>query len=176
MKCNYIFNANHLINMGRSEHVNAYIGIKISLSDLISQMNESNFKLINEMLCSGFIEDSYDNFNNVYSNIFDDVYESYISDNNVEKLKEYLTNAFTVATSYYIFNGQSQPNIYDGNLIDQYLLVPIKKLLENIRYGYDIDGINGTSRKIDFDLSVNVEKYKEINNYEIVFMLKQFAW
>ena len=46
--------------MGRDDLATAYIGIKISVSELVSQIDESNFDLIKNMLFDGFIEDSND--------------------------------------------------------------------------------------------------------------------
>ena len=44
----------------------ASIGIKILLSDLILQMNETNCELIKKMLYKGCIEDENDFFNEVF--------------------------------------------------------------------------------------------------------------
>ena len=52
--------------MGKSETASASIGIKILLSDLILQINKTNFGLIKKMLYDGFIEDSNDYYNEVY--------------------------------------------------------------------------------------------------------------
>ena len=49
----------------------------------------------------------------------------------------------------------------------------VKKILETDRWGYDRYGTNSNSRPIDFDLSVNIEKYKEIEKTELVFILCQ---
>jgi hypothetical protein len=43
--------------MGRSETATASLGIKILLSDLVSQIDETNFDLIKKILEDGFIED-----------------------------------------------------------------------------------------------------------------------
>ena len=53
--------------MGKSESVSASIGIKILLSDIITQINETNFNIILDMLVNGFIEDQNDYFNEVYN-------------------------------------------------------------------------------------------------------------
>ena len=58
-------------------------------------------------------------------------------------------------------------------MFEKELLLPINKILEKNRWGYDRYGINGNSRPIDFDLSVNLSKYKEIEKYIIVFILQQ---
>ena len=51
--------------MGKCETATASIGIKILLSDLTLQINETNFTLIKELLHSGFIEDDNDYFNEI---------------------------------------------------------------------------------------------------------------
>ena len=43
------------------------------------------------------------------------------------------------------------------------------------RCGYNRYGRNGNYRPIDFDLSVDIEKYKEIEKYTIVFILEQYS-
>jgi len=139
--------------MGKCESATASIGIKILLSDLILQINETNFELIDSMLYNGFIEDENGYSNQVYMNI---IYNEY-NPNNYVHAKEYLINAF----------------IHKGSLLDQHLLIPIKKLLSCERWGYNREGTNSTSRTIDFDLSVNIEPYKDIQKMEIVFILKQ---
>jgi hypothetical protein len=47
--------------------------------------------------------------------------------------------------------------------------------LETDRWGYDRYGKNGNYRLIDFDLSLDIEKYKEIEKYTIVFILEQYS-
>jgi hypothetical protein len=59
--------------------------------------------------------------------------------------------------------------------LDKYLLLPIKEILQTDRWGYDRSGTNGMSRPIDFDLSVPIEKYKEIEKIQIVFIIKQHS-
>lgn len=142
--------------MGKCESATASIGIKVLLSDLILQINETNLTLIKEMLDNGFIEDENDYFNNMYSNI---VNRNDLSENYKEQL-----------TQYFKLNDSS---VGSGCLFDKFLLVPVKQILKTDRWGYDRSGSNCVSRQIDFDLSVNIEKYKEIEKQEIVFILGQ---
>jgi hypothetical protein len=142
--------------MGKCESATASIGIKVLLSDLILQINETNLTLIKEMLDNGFIEDENDYFNNMYSNI---VNRNDLSKNYKEQL-----------TQYFKLNDSS---VGSGCLFDKFLLVPVKQILKTDRWGYDRSGSNCVSRQIDFDLSVNIEKYKEIEKKEIVFILGQ---
>lgn len=142
--------------MGKCESATASIGIKVLLSDLILQINETNLTLIKEMLDNGFIEDENDYFNNMYSNI---VNRNDLSENYKEQL-----------TQYFKLNDSS---VGSGCLFDKFLLVPVKQILQTYRWGYDRSGSNCVSRQIDFDLSVNIEKYKEIEKQEIVFILGQ---
>ena len=158
--------------MGRCETAIASIGFKILLSDLISQINETNFNLIKELLRNGFIEDDNMYFNDVYLTIID----NNILTKNSEKLKEYLTTEFTNKGSYHKSRDYNIiPTIDNGCLLDKPLLVPLKTILSTDRWGHNRDGSNFVSRQMDFDLSLNIEKYKEIEKTEIVFILGQHA-
>ena len=157
--------------MGKCETATASIGIKILLSELIFQINETNFTLIKEMLTCGFIEDDNGYFNEVYGSI-----DTFGLSNHFLEFKEHLTNEFKNNGSYHKSkNGIVIPTIDDGCLFDKCLLVPVKQILEIDRWGYDRYGSNCVSRPIDFDLSVNIEKYKEIEKKEIVFILGQHS-
>jgi hypothetical protein len=140
--------------MGKCETAKTSIGIKILLSDLILQINETNFDLIKEILNEGFISDENENYNNVYTDIIwsNDLPKNYLD------FKNFLEQEFK----------------YRG-LFDEELLLPIKKILSTDRWGYDREGRNGNYRPIDFDLSVDVEEYKEIKKYTIVFILEQYS-
>ena len=159
--------------MGRCETATASIGIKILLSDLILQINENNVTLIKEMLYYGFIEDDNDYFNEIYSRI---IGENELPENSLH-LKEYLINEFTNNGSYHKSHGESivKPTLDKGCLFDKYLLVPVKRLLSMDRWGYDRDATNSISRPIDFDLSINTDKYNEIEKTEIVLIVGQHA-
>jgi hypothetical protein len=140
--------------MGKCETARTSIGIKILLSDLISQINETNFDLINKILNEGFISDENENYNDAYTDI--------IWSNDLPK--NYL--------DFKIFLEQEFKN---RGLFDKELLLSIKKILSTDRWGYDREGKNSNYRPIDFDLSVDVEEYKEIKKYTIVFILEQHS-
>ena len=161
--------------MGRNDSATAYIGIKILLSELVLQMNESNFDLIKNMLFDGFIEDSNDFYNEVFKKI---VNEDTELPNDYLQCKEFLTKIFKQNGSYIKskFNNQIKPDLSQGSLFDQQFLIPIKEILSTERYGYDRYGTNNSSRSIDFDLSLNTEKYKEIKNFNIVFFVQQSTY
>jgi len=143
--------------MGKCESSSASIGIKILLTDLIYQINENNFSIIKEMLVNGFIEDKNDSFDEMYQGIIDCNYlDSNNSNVNCLDVKEYLINELK----------------HNDYLFDKELLVPLKIILNIDRWGYDRLGTNSVSRLIDFDLSVNIEKYKEIEKIKIVFILE----
>jgi hypothetical protein len=156
--------------MGKSENASAYIGLKILLSDIVSQINETNVPLIQEMLQNGFIDDSNEHFHEVYMDILECV--KWDRD---ESLKAYLTHAFKNTGSYYTcrFTDKRSSNEEDGFLWDQYLLVPVKEILSTTRYGYDRYGTNATSRPLDFDFEISTDKYKDVLNADIVFILEQ---
>jgi hypothetical protein len=163
--------------MGKSETATASIGIKILLSDLISQINKTNFTFIKKMLYDGCIEDANGYFNEAYKNIlgYDDgdieVPEQY------NTFKEYVTEQFKLHGDYYKSKSTSIviADLTHGCLLEKKLLVPIKDLLETERWGYERYGINSASRELDFDLSINLDEYKKnnIEKYNVVFIVKQ---
>ena len=63
----------------------------------------------------------------------------------------------------------------NGRLFEQHLLVPIKEILTTERWGYDRYGTNSAQRPLDFDLSANIDKYKSIENIELVFIIGQHS-
>lgn len=128
------------------------IGIKIKLTYLLSQLEESNFELVIKMLSNGFIEqEKYKNFNHLLLKIWenDKLSENY----KYNEAKTFLTDHFT-----------------KHSLLDKYLLLPIKPILHSSRSPSYYDTLTGSSRALDFDLSVELEKYKEIRQYELVFI------
>lgn len=153
--------------MGKCETSTGSIGIKFLLSDLILQINENNFELIKEILKNGFISDENDIYNDAYSDIIwcNKVPENYLD------FKIFLEHEFKNKGLY--FSNKIEFDLTSGCLFEKELLLPIKKILETERYGYDRYGENGNYRPIDFDLSVDTEKYKEIEKYTIVFILQQ---
>ena len=154
--------------MGKSETSIASIGIKILLSDLISQINETTFELISMMLYNGFIEDENDYYNEVYNEVV-----NYKLPETWLEYKEYVETNFKKYGSYNKskFSSEVHHTIEDGCLFDKYLLVPIKEIISSTRWGYDREGTNSNSRPIDFDLSVNTDEYKELEKYNIVFIV-----
>jgi hypothetical protein len=140
--------------MGKCDSSKASIGIKILLSDLILQINETNFNIIQEILCDDYslISDENENFNDIYSSI--------ISSGKLPK-------------DYLNFKNYLEYEFKNGGLFDKELLLPIKRILTTDRWGYDREGRNGNYCPIDFDLSIDIEKYKEIEKITIVFILEQ---
>ena len=169
MYCNYI--------MGKSETASASIGIKILLSDLVSQINETNFQLIKKMLYDGCIEDMNGYYNEAYKNIM-----GYGEDDNelpadYLEFKSYVTEQFKRHGSYYKskFSSEVEPDLKDGSLMEKHILVPVKDILETERWGYERYGINSASRPLDFDLSVDLKLYEELKDFKIIFMIKQHS-
>lgn len=140
--------------MGKCETAKTSIGIKILLSDLILQINETNFDFIKEILNDGFISDENEYYNDAYTEI--------ILCNNLPKncleFKDFLEQEFK-----------------NRGLFEQELLLSIKNILRTDRWGYNREGRNGNYRPIDFDLSMDIDKYKEIKKYTIVFILEQYS-
>ena len=163
--------------MGKSETATASIGIKILLSDLILQINETNFALIKKMLYDGCIEDSNSYYNEAYQNILGYPYGEDKLTGDYLECKEYLINEFKTKGSYYKskFSSKVDSDLHDGTLFDRYLLVPVKDILETERWGYERYGVNSASRPLDFDLSVDLKNYEEIKNFNVVFFVKQHS-
>ena len=165
--------------MVKCEIATSSIGIKILLSDLILQINETNFNLIKGMLNDGFIEDKNNYFNEVYEEI---IYNNKFTGNYID-VKEYLINQCKNNDTYIkskfsntLIIDDAENNLNNLNkrcLFDKVFLLPVKEILTNERWGYDRFGTNSISRPLDFDLSVNIDKYKEIEKFEIVFILGQ---
>jgi hypothetical protein len=159
--------------MGKCETSTTSIGIKILLSDLISQINEKNFDLIKEILNDGFISDRNEHYNDAYTDIIwcNDLPKNYL------EFKEFLGQEFKNKGSYLHVRDSNkiEPDLRNGCLLEKELLLPIKHILETDRWGYNRYGKNCNYRPIDFDLSVDIEKYKEIEKYTIVFILEQYS-
>ena len=157
--------------MGRCESASASIGIKILLSDLVSQINATTMHLIKKMLYDGCIEDSNDFYNQAFEQIIgDDGVEK-----NAEEFKEYLTSKFTERVRMI---GMS-----DDPLLERYLLVPLEELVSNDRWGWSREGTNAMSATMgtflddlpDILSTAFKETYKDINKFTFVFMIKQYA-
>ena len=165
--------------MGKSETASASLGIKILLSDLVAQINETNFTVIKKMLYDGSIEDANGYYNESYINILGYPYgEDKLPEDYLE-CKEYLINEFKIHGSYYKskFSSIVEHDLEHGCLLEKELLVPIKDLLETERWGYERYGINSAYRPLDFDLTINLDEYKKhnIKKYTVVFILKQHS-
>jgi len=156
--------------MGKYETSSTSIGIKILLSELIFQINEKNFDLIKEILHNGFISDENDIYNDVYSDIIwrNDLPKNYL------EFKNFLEQECKNKGSY--FSNKLEFELTSGCLLEKELLLPIKNILETQRYGYDRYGRNGSYCPINhLSPSLDIEKYKEIEKYTIVFILEQYS-
>lgn len=162
--------------MGKSETASASIGIKILLSDLILQINETNFNLIKKMLYDGCIEDSNGYYNETYKIILGHDIDNDELPQTYNEFKDCITEQFKTNGSYYKSKFTSRvPDLKDGSLFERYLLVPIKDILETERWGYERYGVNSASRPLDFNLSVELKEYEEIKNFSIIFFIKQHS-
>jgi hypothetical protein len=160
--------------MGKCEKSTTSIGIKILLSDLILQINEKNVDLIKEILNNGFISDENEHYNDAYTEVIwcNDLPKNYL------EFKEFLKQEFKNKGSYlHVRNSNKiESDLRNGCLFERELLLPIKKILETDRYGYNREGRNGSYRPIVCMCpSVDIEKYKEIEKYTIVFILEQYS-
>ena len=163
--------------MGKSETASAAIGLKILLSDLLSQINETNFDLIKKMLYDGCIEDMNDYYNEAYKIILGHDEDNLELPQTYQAFKDHITEHFKIHGSYYKskFSSKVEPNITRGCLLEKELLLPIKEILETERWGYERYGVNSVSRPLDFDLSVDLKAYEGIKNFTVVFIVKQHS-
>ena len=160
--------------MGKYETSRTSIGIKIVLSDLILQINEKNVVLIKEMLNDGFISDENEYYNDVYTDIIwcKDLPKNYL------EFKDFLEKEFKNKGSKKSLRNSNkiEPDLRNGCLFERELLLPIKNILETERCGYDRYGRNGSYCPIDYMCpSLDIEKYKDIEKYTIVFILEQYS-
>jgi hypothetical protein len=160
--------------MGKCETSTVSAGIKILLSDLVLQINEKNVDLIKEMLNNGFISDKNEHYNDAYTDIIwcTDLPENYL------ELKEFLEQEFKKKGSYLHvrYSNKIEPDLRNGCLFEKELLLPIKNILETERWGYDRYGRNGSYCPIDYlSPALDIEKYKDIEKYTIVFILEQYS-
>ena len=162
--------------MGKSETASASIGIKILLSDLIIQINETNFTLIKKMLYDGCIEDSNGYYNEAYKIILGHDEDNVELPQRYNAFKDYITEQFKLHGSYFKSKFSSKvPDLSNGTLFERYLLLSLKDILETERWGYERYGVNSASRPLDFDLSVELIKYQDIKNFNVVFFVKQHS-
>lgn len=168
--------------MGRSETATASLGIKILLSDLLDQLNETNVVLIRKMLFNGSIEDSNEFYNETYRRItYYDEYNlsnNYVLPDDYIELKEHLTTQFTTHGSLLKSNSnfinKDIPDFSNGSLLEKELLVPIEEILSNRRWGYNREGVNAASTPY-YNISPNLEEYKSLTNFKVVFIIIQDA-
>ena len=162
--------------MGKSETASASIGIKILLSELVEQINETNFTLIKKMLYDGCIEDSNGYYNEAYKIILGHDEDNIELPQTYNEFKDYITEQFKLHGSYYKSKFSSKvPDLSNGTLFERYLLVSVKDILDTERWGYERYGVNSASRPLDFDLSVELTKFQDIKNFNVIFFVKQHS-
>ena len=162
--------------MGKSETASASIGLKILLSDLILQINETNFTLIKKMMYDGCIEDSNGYYNEAYKIILGHDEDNDELPQTYNEFKDYVTEQFKLHGSYYKSKFSSKvPDLSNGTLFERYLLVSVKDILDTERWGYERYGVNSASRPLDFDLSVELTKFQDIKNFNVIFFVKQHS-
>lgn len=165
--------------MGRSEEATASIGIKILLSDLVEQLNETNMTLIREMLYNGRIEDDNGFYNETYMRIV--YYDDYNLPDNHLALKEHLLEQFKTNGSLLKskYSNEVKADFHEGSLLTRELLVPVEEIVSNTRWGYNREGTNAMSvpfvNSFTEGLVASLEKYKDIKHYKVVFMITQRA-
>ena len=166
--------------MGRSETATASLGIKIILSDLVEQITETNAALIKKMLNEGYIEDSNEFYNETYRRItyYDDYNLSvdYVLPDDYLELKEHLMKEFKTHGSILKSNYTSKelPDLHNGSLLEKKLLVSVDEIITNQRWGYNREGVNAMSIPY-YNIAPNLEEYKSLTNFKVVFIIMQDA-
>lgn len=160
--------------MGRSETATASLGIKIILSDLVEQITETNAALIKKMLNEGYIEDSNEFYNETYRRIV--YYDDYNLPENYLELKEHLMKEFKTHGSLLKSNytNKELPDLHNGSLLEKELLVPVDEIITNQRWGYNREGVNAMSTPY-YNIAPNLEEYKSLTNFKVVFIIMQDA-
>ena len=160
--------------MGRSETATASIGIKIILSDLVEQITETNAALIKKILNKGYIEDSNEFYNENYRRIVD--YDDYHLPENYLELKEHLMKEFKTHGSILKskYTSKELPDLQNGSLLEKELLVPVDEIVSNQRWGYNREGVNAMSSPY-YNIAPNLEEYKGLTNFKVVFIIMQDA-
>ena len=163
--------------MGKSETASAALGLKVLLGELVLQINECNFQTVKKMLYAGCIEDSNGYYNEAYKNILGYGEEDNELPEDSAAFKQQVTDEFKKHGSFYKskFDSRVEPDLSHGSLWEQYLLVPVKELLETERWGYERYGVNSGSRPLDFDLSLDLAPYAGIVPPNLVFIVKQHS-
>ncbi len=129
------------------------------------------------MLYDGCIEDSNGYYNEAYKIILGHDEDNDELPQTYKEFKETVTEQFKTKGSYYKskFDSKVEPDLKDGTLFERYLLVSVKDILETERWGYERYGVNSASRPLDFDLSVELTKFQDIKNFNVIFFVKQHS-
>lgn len=137
--------------MGNITSKYVYSGIKILLSELISQTDELNFDLIINMLYNGHMHSNYydENFHRIFGKCAYD-YKNY--NGGISRFKEDL---------------ELKLNKFNDEILNEYLLLPIKYIASSSDF---MSSEHYTPHEINFDLLIDIEKYKEIKNIDIIFI------
>lgn len=96
--------------MGYCSTITACLGIRIQLAKLIPQIQPHNLGFVSQLMSKGFVEDENNDLNLDYIDIG---HYGICFDDSVPEIKDYLTQEFK-----------------SHNLMDKYLLSPMKDILE----------------------------------------------
>lgn len=181
--------------MGYSAEATFGFGVKISLIDLINQINKDNFAKIMDFLEKSTVDEENEDFNysqndlNEYfcelvqkmKPINEDGSEKYIlpkkiiiNDNQANEIKEKLLSHIETM-EHYFYGKYDNKKTYTGEF--KFKSVNLLKIVENVisceRWGYNRVGSNGVSMDIcNFNEKLQKVKIEWLKDYEIVMIQK----
>ena len=166
---------------GRCETASVSIGIRISVADLVAQIDESTHRLIRKMLAStSCIEDDNECFNETFQEVADELEENCPKHwkDFAAHVKEMLATRGDVL--YFKDGARPERTLENGCLLDRHLLVPVAQICSTDRWGYSRYGLNAASAtlgRLDVpSVLAGIErKYAKLTGYEVVYMVTQNA-
>lgn len=143
--------------MGRSESAESSIGYRVMVRDLVESIvdNSSYMYVYNTLMDEDvFIEDANDELNHAF---YDIVYDMDIDE----------TTSYDVAKPYLM-------NKYK-KLLEDDLLIPMIRLTQTMRWGYNREGANGAGEALGDDLVERIQQlYKDCPpHHSVVTIIKQ---
>ena len=88
-------------------------------------------------------------------------------------LEQFKTHGSLLKSKY---SNEVKSDFDEGCLLKRELLVPVEEIVSNTRWGYNREGTNAISVPfVTEGLGASLEKYKDIKNFKVVFMITQNA-
>ena len=167
---------------GRCETASVSIGIRISVADLVAQIDKSTHRLIRKMLAStSCVENDNDCFNETFLEVADELEE-----NCPEHWKDFAAHVKEMLATrgdvrHFKSGARPERTLEYGCLLDRHLLVPVAQICSTDRWGYGREGLNAASAplgRLDVPsvLADINQKYAGLTGYEVVYVVTQNAF